>query len=149
MGLLVSTIFLEIILGERLGDFVYVLPGLKLKWPLKHANQGVGIHVIVQETPRMHFTLQDIQHEAEFRLLDLDKLFIGPGCPKAALLFCLLLVVFLARCIPAVSIVYTCLIRILALRPPVLQFQLPALLFVCVLFVLFLLFVVVLSGEPR
>ena len=36
---------------------------------------------------------------------------------------------------------------ILALWSPVLQFQLPALLFVCVLFVL--LFVVVLSGEPK
>ena len=46
-------------------------------------------------------------------------------------------------------IVYICLIRILALRPAVLQFQLPALQLVCVLFVLFLLFVVVLSGEPR
>ena len=42
-----------------------------------------------------------------------------------------------------------CFIRILALRPPVLQFQLAALLLVCVLFVLFLLFVVVLSGEPK
>ena len=42
-----------------------------------------------------------------------------------------------------------CLIRILALRPPVLQFQLPSLLLVCVLFVLVLLFVVVLSGEPK
>ena len=42
-----------------------------------------------------------------------------------------------------------CLIRILALRSPVLQFQLPDLLLVCVLFVLFLLFVVVLPGEPR
>ena len=47
------------------------------------------------------------------------------------------------------SIVYICLIRFLALRPPVLQFQLPALLLVCVLYVFFLLFVVVLSGEPR
>ena len=26
----------------------------------------------------MQFTLQDIQHEAEFHLLDLDKLFISP-----------------------------------------------------------------------
>ena len=42
-----------------------------------------------------------------------------------------------------------CLIRILALRPPALQFQLPSLLLVCVLFVLFLLFIVVLSGEPK
>ena len=38
---------------------------------------------------------------------------------------------------------------ILELWPPVLQFQLPALLFVCVLFVLFLSLVVILSGEPR
>ena len=48
-------------------------------------------------------------------------------------------------CIPVVSIVYICLIRILALRSPVLQFQLPALLLVCVLCVLFLLFFVVRS----
>ena len=41
------------------------------------------------------------------------------------------------------------LIRILTLRPPVLQFQLPSLLLVCVLFVLFLLFVVVLCDEPK
>ena len=27
----------------------------------------------------MQFTLQDIQHEADFRLFDLDKLFNGPG----------------------------------------------------------------------
>ena len=65
-----------------------------------------------------------------------------------ALLFCLHFVVlflhfFLARFVAVVS---SCLIRILALRPPVLQFQLPALLLVCVLF---LLFVVVLSGEPK
>ena len=47
------------------------------------------------------------------------------------------------------SIVSICLIRILALRPPVLRFQLPSLLLVTVLFVLLLLFVVVLSGTPR
>ena len=38
---------------------------------------------------------------------------------------------------------------ILALRSPALQCQLPALLFGCVLFVLFLLFAVVLSVEPK
>ena len=75
MQLLVSTIFLEIVLGERPDDFVKVLPGLKLKWPQKHANQGVATHVFVQERPRVQFTLQDIQYEAD---LDLDKLFIGP-----------------------------------------------------------------------
>ena len=77
LGLSVSTILLEIVLGDR-PDFVDVLPGLKLKWPQKHANQGVGIHVIVHETPRVQFTLRDIQHKADFRLLNLDKLFIGP-----------------------------------------------------------------------
>ena len=82
------------------------------------------------------------------KLVEAPSNFIA-GRPKASLLFCLLLVVLLARCIPFVSIVYICLIGILALRPPVLQFQLPALLLVCVFFVLFLLFVVVLSDEPR
>ena len=45
----------------------------------------------------------------------------------------------------AILSVSICLIRILALSSPVLQFQLP----VCVLLVLFVLIVVVLSGEPR
>ena len=78
LGLSVSTILLEIVLGDRPDDFVDVLPGLKLKWPQKHANQGVGIHIIVQGTPRVQFTLRDIQREADFSLLNLDKLFIGP-----------------------------------------------------------------------
>ena len=38
---------------------------------------------------------------------------------------------------------------ILALWPPALEYQLPALIFVCVLFVLLLLFIVVMSGEPN
>ena len=38
------------------------------------------------------------------------------GRLKAALLFCLLLVVLLARCIPVVSVVYICLIRILSIQ---------------------------------
>ena len=46
-------------------------------------------------------------------------------------------------------IVSICRVCDLALWPPALQYQLPALPFVCVLFVLLLLFVVVLSGEPR
>ena len=82
LELSVSTILLEIVLGDRPDDLVDVLPGLKLKWPQKHATQGVGIHVIVQETPRVQFTLKDIQHEADFRLLNLDKLFIGPVSHK-------------------------------------------------------------------
>ena len=76
LGLSVSTILPEIVLGDRPDDFVDELPGLKLKWPQKHANQLVGIHVIVHETPWVQFTLQDIQHEAEY-LQSLHR----PGLP--------------------------------------------------------------------
>ena len=41
LGLSVSTILLEIVLGDRPDDFVDVIPGFKLKRPPKHANQGV------------------------------------------------------------------------------------------------------------
>ena len=65
---------LQIVLGDMPDDFVDVLPGLKLKWQRKHANQRVRIRVIDQETPQVQFTLQDIQHEDGFHLLNLDKL---------------------------------------------------------------------------
>ena len=78
LGLSVSTILFEIVLGDKPDDFVDVLPGLKLERQQKHANQGVGISVSVQETPQVQFTLQDIQHEADFHLLNLDKFFISP-----------------------------------------------------------------------
>ena len=58
-------------------------------------------------------------------------------------LSCSFLHFFLARYIAVVS---SCLDVILALWPSALQYQLSALLFICVLF---LLFVVVLSGEPE
>ena len=48
----------------------------------KYANQGVGIRIIVQETPQVLFTLADIQGEANFHLLNLDKLLMGPVCLK-------------------------------------------------------------------
>ena len=63
LGLSVSTILLEIVLGDGPDDFVDVLPGFKLK---------------CKETPQVLFTLADIQGEADFHLLNLDKLFIGP-----------------------------------------------------------------------
>ena len=78
LGLSVSSILLEIILGDGPDDFVDVLPGFKLKCPQKYANQRVGIHVIVHETPQVLFTLEGIQGEADFHLLNLEKLFIGP-----------------------------------------------------------------------
>ena len=74
LGLSVSTILLEVVLGDGPDDFVYVLPGFKLKWPQKYANQGVGISIIVQEIPRVLFTLEDIEGEADFHLLYLDNL---------------------------------------------------------------------------
>ena len=73
-----STILLEIVLGDGPDDFVDVLPGFKLKWPQKYANQGVGIRIIVKKTPQVLFTLVDIQGETDIHLLNLDKLFIGP-----------------------------------------------------------------------
>ena len=77
-GLSVLTILLEIVLGDGPDDFVDFLPGFKLKWPQQYANQGIGIRIIVQETPQELFTLAYIQREAVFYLLNLDKLFIGP-----------------------------------------------------------------------
>ena len=38
LGLSVSTILLEIVLGDGPDDFVDVLPGFKFKWPQKYAN---------------------------------------------------------------------------------------------------------------
>ena len=37
----------------------------------------VGVHKIVQETPQVRFTRKCIQHQADYRLLDLDKMMIG------------------------------------------------------------------------
>ena len=73
---------------------------------------------------------------------------------QAELLFCLLLVFFLFifSCPFSLLLYLLCLFVlyvILALWPPALQYQLPSLLFDCVLFVLYLLFVVVSSGEPK
>ena len=58
-----STILLEIVLGDGPDDFVDVLLGFKLKWLQKYANQRVGTRVIDQETPQVQFTLDDIQVE--------------------------------------------------------------------------------------
>ena len=71
------------------------------------------------------------------------------GRPKAAILFCLLLVVLfniLARFIVVVSVVSVCLVCNFSIVATCPSIQLPALLFVSVLF---LLFVDVLSVEPK
>ena len=65
---------------------------------------------------------------------------------KAAILFCLLLVVLLLARFIVVSVLSICLVCNFSIVATCPSIQLPALLFVCVLF---LLFVDVLSGEPR
>ena len=68
------------------------------------------------------------------------------GRPKAAILFFLLLVVLLLARFVDVSVLFICLVCNFSIVATCPSIQLPALLFVCVLF---LLFVDVLSGEPR
>ena len=82
------------------------------------------------------------------KLVEAPSNFIA-GRPKAAILFCLLLVVlinFLARFIVVVIVVSICLVCNFSIVATCPSIQLPALLFVCVLF---LLFIDVLSGEPE
>ena len=73
LGLASSMILLEIFLG----DFVDVLPGFKLKWPQTHANKEIGVHILVKETPQVNFTLESIQHQTDYRTLNLDKILLG------------------------------------------------------------------------
>ena len=56
LGVTTSAILLERVLGDRPDDFVEVLPGFELKWKRAHANKDVGVHIIVQETPKVRFT---------------------------------------------------------------------------------------------
>ena len=87
----------------------------------------------------------------QYQRVDRDGLVEAPpsnfiaGRPKAALLFCLLLVALLYIFSWIVSLLFCqfVLYVILALWPPVLKFQLSNLFFVCVLFVLIELFAVV------
>ena len=60
LGLVTSTILLEMVLGDRPNDFVEVMPRFKLKWTLAHANRDVGVHIIAQETPQVRFTFGGI-----------------------------------------------------------------------------------------
>ena len=67
----------SIFLGDKPDNFVDVLPSFKLKWTQAHANKKVGVHIKVQKTPQVRFTLEGIQHQADYRFLDLDKIMIG------------------------------------------------------------------------
>ena len=56
LGLASSTILLEIFLGDRPDDFVDVLPGFKLKWSQKHANETIGVRILVKEISEVNLT---------------------------------------------------------------------------------------------
>ena len=62
LGLVTSTILLEMVIGDRPDDFVEVMPGFKFKLTRAHANRDVGFIIIVQETPQVRFTFGGIQH---------------------------------------------------------------------------------------
>lgn len=82
LGLSTSTILLEIFLGDRPDDYVDVLPGFKIRWGQTNANKNVGIYILVQETPQVKFTLEDVQHRTDYRFLDIAKIMIGPVALK-------------------------------------------------------------------
>ena len=37
-----------------------------------------GDHMLVKETPEVNFTLESIQHQTDYRTLNLDKILLGP-----------------------------------------------------------------------
>ena len=78
LGLVSSTILLEIFLGDRPDDSVDVLPGFKLKWPQKRANEKNGVRILVKEIPEVNLILESIQHQTNYRFLHLDKIHLGP-----------------------------------------------------------------------
>ena len=82
LGLSTSTILLEIFLGDRPDDYVDVLPGFKIRLGQTNANKNVGIYILVQETPQVKFTLEDVQHRTDYRFLDIAKIMIGPVALK-------------------------------------------------------------------
>ena len=87
MGLPTSTILLELVLGDRSDDFVDVLPGFTLKWTQAHANKEVGAYIRVQEPPQVRLTLAGIGFQADYRLLDISKIQVGPAVELKRLRF--------------------------------------------------------------
>ena len=72
-----STILLEVILGDPPDDLVEVLPGFKLKWISANAQKELGALIRVQDHPQVHFTLDGIQPDADYRFLDISKIHVG------------------------------------------------------------------------
>ena len=78
IGMALSTIRLEIFLADRPDDFIDVLPVFKLKWPQKHANEKNGGCILEEKIPKVNLTLESIQHQTDYRTLNLDKIHLGP-----------------------------------------------------------------------
>ena len=87
MGLPASTILLELVLGDRPDDFVDVLPGFTLKWTQAHANKKVGAYIRAQDPPQVRFSLAGIEFQADYRLLDISKIHVGPAVELKRLRF--------------------------------------------------------------
>ena len=87
VGLPTSTILLELVLGDRPDDFVDVLPGFTLKWTQAHDGREVEAYISVQEPPQVRFTLQGIGYQADYRLLDISKIHVGPAVELKRLRF--------------------------------------------------------------
>ena len=64
-----STILLEMILRDPPDDFVKILPSFKLKWTSTHAQKELGALIRVRDPPQVHFTLDGIQPDADYRFL--------------------------------------------------------------------------------
>ena len=87
VGLPTSTILLELVLEDRPGDFVDVLPSFTLKWTQAHVNKEVGAYIRVKEPPQVRFTLQGIGYQADYHLLDISKIHVGPAVELKRLRF--------------------------------------------------------------
>ena len=87
VGFATSMILLELILGDRPGDFVDVLPGFALWWSQAHVNKEKGVYIRVREPPEVRFTLAGIRFQADYRLLDISKIHVGPAIELKRLRF--------------------------------------------------------------
>ena len=73
-----STILFEVILGDPPDDLVEILPGFELKWTSAHAQKELGALIRGRDHPQVHFTLDGIQRDADYRFLDISKIHVGP-----------------------------------------------------------------------
>ena len=62
-------------------------PGFTLKWTQAHEGREVGAYISVQEPPHVCFTLQGIGYQADYHLLDISKIHVGPAVELKRLRF--------------------------------------------------------------